>query len=169
MSRADDLDHMPSWPPDLSERLSDFVGAMRREADFSQREFGAAAGVPMQTIARLESGATRDPRLSTLTKLASAAGYRLLLWEDGRGPLSPLPIWRADCRDFAQRRFPAHLDLSVDSPDWRPWWIRRRTNFTFARDRRFRDEARLRALGDLVRDYAEKRGWLTDPPLGSDG
>ena len=123
----------------------------------------------MQTIARLESGATKDPRLSTLTKLATAAGYRLLIWEDGRGPLRPLPAWRADCRDYALRRFPAHLDLCVESPFLRPWWIRRRTNFTFARNRRYRDEVRIRRLGELVRDYAEKRGWMSDSGIELDG
>ena len=71
-----------AWPPELAERLADYVTALRRRADLSQRELAALAGVPASTVARLESGATTDPRLSTMAKLAAAAGHRLVIADD---------------------------------------------------------------------------------------
>jgi transcriptional regulator with XRE-family HTH domain len=86
---------------------------IRRRADLSQRELAARSGVPLATLARIESGETRDPRLSTLSKLVEAAGGRLAILH-GRaeiGPLLDLP----ELRDRLGRRFPAHLD---------PWYVR---------------------------------------------
>ena len=44
---------------------------LRKAAELSQEKLGAAAGLHMTEVSRLERG-TRDPRLETLVKLARA-------------------------------------------------------------------------------------------------
>jgi transcriptional regulator with XRE-family HTH domain len=104
-------------------RLTDAVGAhlrmMRRRADLSQRELAARSGVPLSTIARLEACGTTDPRLSTLTRLVEAAGFRLVIL-DGDAEIGPLPD-RRELRDKGGRRFPAHVDLERVR-DYLDWW-----------------------------------------------
>ncbi len=54
--------------------LVSFAGNLRRrrkELGLSQEELGARAGIQMADISRYESG-SRDPRLSTLARLAEA-------------------------------------------------------------------------------------------------
>ncbi len=54
--------------------LVSFAGNRRRrrkELGLSQEELGARAGIQMADISRYESG-SRDPRLSTLARLAEA-------------------------------------------------------------------------------------------------
>ena len=112
-----------AWPPELAERLADYVTALRRRADLSQRELPALAGVPASTVARLESGVTSDPRLSTMAKLAAVANYRLAMAADDGELLTPEPELRRRCRDRRGRRLPAHLDVAPAMEDWlRPWW-----------------------------------------------
>ncbi len=131
------------WPPELAERLADYVTALRRRADLSQRELATLAGVPASTVARLESGVTRDPRVSTMAKLAAAAGHRLVMAADDDELLTPEPELRRRCRDLRGRRLPAHLDVAPAMEDWlRPWWLPKRGEFTFIRNRRRRDEVR---------------------------
>jgi len=148
---------VPAWPPDLAGRLADYVTALRRRADLSQRDLAARAGVPASTIARLESGVTTDPRLSTVAKLAAAAGHRLVIADGDDELLTPEPELRGNCRDVRGRRLPAHLDVAPAMEDWlRPWWVPKRGEFTFIRNRRRRDEVRAEQR-DIVDRYLADR------------
>ncbi len=48
----------------------------RAQRDWSQRRLAEAAGVPVSTVARIESGA-RQPSLVTISRLLAAAGLEL--------------------------------------------------------------------------------------------
>ncbi len=48
----------------------------RRRAGLTQRGLSARAGIPQETIARIERGRT-DPRVGTLDRLLEACGYGL--------------------------------------------------------------------------------------------
>ena len=48
----------------------------RRHAALTQRELAAKAGIPQETIARIERGRA-DPRTGTLDRLLEACGYGL--------------------------------------------------------------------------------------------
>ncbi len=48
----------------------------RRRAGFSQRQLAARAGIPQETIARIERGRA-DPRLTTLDRLLGACEFGL--------------------------------------------------------------------------------------------
>jgi transcriptional regulator with XRE-family HTH domain len=48
----------------------------RSRANLTQRELSAKAGVPQETIARIERGRV-DPRIGTLDRLLEACGYGL--------------------------------------------------------------------------------------------
>jgi transcriptional regulator with XRE-family HTH domain len=140
-------------PPELAGRLADYVTALRRRADLSQRELAALAGVPYTTVARLESGSTTDPRLSTMAKLAAATGHRLVIADDHDELVPPEPELRGLCRDLRGRRIPAHLDVRPAIEDrWRPWWLPKRGDYTFIRNRRRRDEVRAEHR-DMVERY----------------
>lgn len=55
---------------------ADLVAVLRRASRLSQRALGERAGTSGATIAAYEAG-DKEPRLTTLTRLAEAAGYRL--------------------------------------------------------------------------------------------
>jgi predicted transcriptional regulator len=48
----------------------------RRRAGLTQRQLAAKAGIPQETIARIERGRV-DPRVSTLDRLLEACGFGL--------------------------------------------------------------------------------------------
>ena len=48
----------------------------RQRAKLTQRELSAKAGIPQETIARIERGRV-DPRVTTLDRLLEASGYGL--------------------------------------------------------------------------------------------
>lgn len=48
----------------------------RIRADLTQRQLAAKAGIPQETIARIERGRV-DPRVSTLDRLLEGCGYGL--------------------------------------------------------------------------------------------
>jgi transcriptional regulator with XRE-family HTH domain len=52
--------------------LSDTLRRYRRRAGFTQEELAQEAGVGIATIARIEIGEIKEPRVSTLRKLAKA-------------------------------------------------------------------------------------------------
>jgi len=146
-----------AWPPDLAERLADYVTALRRRADLSQRELAALAGIPATTVAGLESGSTTDPHLSTMAKLAAATGHRLVIANDHDELVPPEPELRGRCRDLRGRRIPAHLDVRPAIEDrWRPWWLPKRGDYTFIRNRHRRDEMRSEHR-DMVERYLTDR------------
>ena len=146
-----------TWPPELAERLADYVTAMRRRADLSQRELAALAGLPVTTVARIESAATVDPHVSTMAKLAAATGCRLVIADADDRLLPPEPELRGRCRDLRGRRIPAHLDVRPAIDDqWRPWWLPKRGDYTFVRNRSRRDQRRSEHR-DMVERYLAER------------
>jgi transcriptional regulator with XRE-family HTH domain len=146
-----------AWPPEVAGRLADYVTALRRRADLSQRELAALAGVPATTVARLESGSTTDPHLSTMAKLAAATGHRLVIANDQDELVPPEPELRGRCRDVRGRRLPAHLDVAPAVEDWlRPWWLPKRGDYTFIRNRRRRDEVRAEHREAVERYLTER-------------
>ena len=50
--------------------------AARQRASLTQRELAATAGIPQETIARIERGRV-DPRVGTLDRLLEGCGYGL--------------------------------------------------------------------------------------------
>ncbi len=133
------------WPPDVTKQLGDYLRALRRTADVSQRDLSARSGVAHSTIERLELDGDRagDPRLSTLSKLVQSAGCRLLICDDDNVPIVPMTELAGIFRDLGGRRLPAHLDpVKAIEERFRPWWEPRRGPYTFTRSRRWRDEAR---------------------------
>jgi len=52
------------------------VREARRRANLTQRQLSAKAGIPQETIARIERGRV-DPRIGTIDRLLEACGYGL--------------------------------------------------------------------------------------------
>lgn len=52
------------------------VREARKRANLTQRQLSAKAGIPQETIARIERGRA-DPRVTTLDRLLEACGYGL--------------------------------------------------------------------------------------------
>ena len=52
------------------------VREARRRANLTQRQLSAKAGIPQETIARIERGRV-DPRIGTVDRLLEACGYGL--------------------------------------------------------------------------------------------
>jgi transcriptional regulator with XRE-family HTH domain len=52
------------------------VKEARKRGGLTQRQLSAKAGIPQETIARIERGRT-DPRVTTLDRLLEACGYGL--------------------------------------------------------------------------------------------
>jgi transcriptional regulator with XRE-family HTH domain len=104
--------------------LGPILRALRNAAGLSQRELAAKARIPPATLARLESGATPDPRLRTVERLIAAAGGEFLVVHAANGDaVSERP--GDDLTDEGDRHYPAHLELRpVRSPkDWPgAWW-----------------------------------------------
>ncbi|WP_405114291.1 helix-turn-helix domain-containing protein [Micromonospora sp. NBC_01405] len=125
-------DCKPTEIDDQAVDVAAVLRALRRQADLSQRELSARAGVPKSTVARIESGDVADPRLRTVERLVRAAGGRLLVGRPGDGPGDRPPevlavpgVPHDGMRDEAGRRYPAHLDVwEVHDPkDWPgAWW-----------------------------------------------
>jgi transcriptional regulator with XRE-family HTH domain len=145
------------WPPDVSQRLPDYLRKLRRLADLSQRELSARSGVALATVVRIEAGSGADPRLSTVSRLAAAAGLRLLVCDAVNRPIAPQSDAFDICRDLGDRRLPAHLDVER-APDerYRLWWEPERGAFTFTRDRARRDDRRARNRVWYERYLAER-------------
>ncbi|GEM_PF-3272901 len=105
-------------------RLGNLLRSLRHGADLSQRELADLAAVPHATLARIESGATGDPRLRTVERLIDAAGGALLVVDAVAGVVVP-PYPDDDLRDEGDRHFPAHLDVRPvhEAKDWSgAWW-----------------------------------------------
>ena len=130
------------WTPEPDPgdiRAGSLLRRARRMARLSQRDLAERAGVPCTTLARIESGETKDPRVRTLAALLAAADCRLavIALEDDRELPADLP-WE-DESDHGGRHFPAHLDLWPvrrfhESRWWGDWWG------WHSKDRRARDD-----------------------------
>ena len=57
--------------------VAELLKEVRREADLSQQELARRAGVGRTTLARMETLANGDMRVSVLLRLLTAAGYDL--------------------------------------------------------------------------------------------
>jgi transcriptional regulator with XRE-family HTH domain len=134
--------------------LGHWLRRLRRRADLSQRELASKAGVPHQTVTRIESGATPDPRIRTVERLIAAAGGRLSI-VDINGT-EPPPVPYDHLIDAAERRYPPHLDVRpvLEAEDWwgswwqgwyrieRPFWPATAPDYSFDLNRRNRDRRR---------------------------
>jgi transcriptional regulator with XRE-family HTH domain len=58
-------------PADVLSSFAENLRRLRQDAGISQEELGARAGIQMADISRYE-GAHRDPRLTTVARLATA-------------------------------------------------------------------------------------------------
>lgn len=135
------------WPEGFP--VGDYVRQARRRAVKSQREFAEAVGVSRSTLAAVEAG-RQVPGVGLLERLLAAGGMTLVAVavedEGGTGErllfVSPLEEFDGDCRDGADRRYPAHLALVVD-PMPGEWWgdtyALARPPETFYRDRTLRE------------------------------
>jgi transcriptional regulator with XRE-family HTH domain len=88
--------------------------ALRRHGDLSQRQLAQRAGVPVSTVARIESGEIADPRIRTVERLARAAGGAVWMGVEPHRPVEPIPHERQI--DAADRHYPAHLDVRLTFP-----------------------------------------------------
>jgi glycine hydroxymethyltransferase len=160
----------------------DLLRLARRLADLSQRQLAEVAGTSPRVVSRIESGETSAPRLVTVQKLLSAAGFELVLKPRAASGHEDVGVEDdgvrdvpedgfAEVTDRAGRRFPAHLDVRpVD--EFGSWWgdwgmlstrfpviwhlaPRQRPEHTFDRLRWRRDqrrEAQREALRDTSRE-----------------
>jgi transcriptional regulator with XRE-family HTH domain len=72
--RTDSTKERPQMTPTVD--VVDLLRRVRRESGLSQRAFAEIAGTSGPTVAAYESGA-KEPRLSTLHRLAASADYRV--------------------------------------------------------------------------------------------
>ena len=57
--------------------LADNLKRLRKEKGWSQQKLAEKAGISYVVITKVEQGQTKDPTLSSLTKLADALGVSL--------------------------------------------------------------------------------------------
>lgn len=57
--------------------LSENIKKYRNKKKISQDKLSKLAGIAFHTIAKIESGATPDPRLDTMKKIANALGVKI--------------------------------------------------------------------------------------------
>lgn len=103
--------------------------AARRTRRVSQRELAQHAGVPRQTLERIEAGHT-DPRLGTLEKLLAPIGFQLTVCNT-HGRVLKIDAEREQLVDWSGRHFPPHWEVSPagEYPSGSWWgWARRSPN-----------------------------------------
>lgn len=60
----------------MSKTISKNIKKYRKKLDISQDRLSKLADIPLHTIAKIESGATSDPRIDTVKKIADALGVK---------------------------------------------------------------------------------------------
>ena len=80
----------------------------RRRAGLTQRQLATRAGIPQETIARIESGAT-DPRVSTLDRLLEACAMGLEVM-----PRLGIGVDRTQIRALLELSVEERLRLAID-------------------------------------------------------
>jgi transcriptional regulator with XRE-family HTH domain len=106
-------------------QVADLMRAARWWAKLSQRDVALRAGLPRVTVARIESGETADPAISTVQRIFAAAGFYLIVTNDELGELTPYHPDSAKY-DRGGRYLPAHLKVhDVGEPygtETERWW-----------------------------------------------
>lgn len=87
--------------------------SLRHVARLTQRELAQRAGLPDATVASIESGATKDPRFSTVERLVRAAGGQVVVLTGDGVAVVPLPP-----DPSSAHRPPSHLDLKPLLDRW---------------------------------------------------
>ena len=80
----------------------------RRRAGLTQRELSAKAGIPQETIARIEAGRV-DPRVGTLDRLLEASGMGLEVM-----PRLGIGVDRTQIRQLLKLTPTQRLELAID-------------------------------------------------------
>jgi transcriptional regulator with XRE-family HTH domain len=88
---------------------------IRRNADLSQRELAAAAGLSASAVAHAEAG-SRDLPVGGLVRAAALAGLRLVLLDETGHEVAGMAAGAV--RDRGRRRYPAHLDVRYSDQGW---------------------------------------------------
>lgn len=88
------------------------VREARRRADLTQRQLAAKAGIPQETIARIERGRV-DPRVATVDRLLEACGYGLESM-----PRLGIGVDRTQIRDFLEMTPEARLRWAIDADQY---------------------------------------------------
>jgi HTH-type transcriptional regulator/antitoxin HipB len=91
---------------------------IRRILDVSQRGLAALIDVSQSVVARWETGRT-SPRVSVVLQLLGLAGLRAAVHDVESGEVVE-PMRDDGARDRADRRYPAHVDLTVTG-----WYVPR--------------------------------------------
>jgi transcriptional regulator with XRE-family HTH domain len=98
--------------------------AARRARRVSQRQLAEYAGVPRQTVERIEAGRA-DPRVSTLETVLQAIGLQLAVC-NAQGRVIKIDPEREQLVDWSGRHFPAHCEVAPAGTypfgDWWGWW-----------------------------------------------
>lgn len=146
------------WPDGFP--VADYVRRVRRQLDVSQRGLAEREGIGRATVSRLESGAAQ-PTVAVMERLLGSAGLLLLVVDGELRFVPPLSEYENDCRDGAERRYPAHLDVVIE-PREGEWWGDiyglARPPETFRRDREWRDRARAESRWQ-VRHQGPRPRW----------
>ena len=75
---------------------------MRRASGMSLDELSRASGVPKGTLAKITSGATRDPKLETVLQLVTSMGYSLGDLEDAPAAKKKTPPYSDEAAALAK-------------------------------------------------------------------
>ncbi|CAN5550898.1 hypothetical protein BH24ACT13_BH24ACT13_07920 [soil metagenome] len=105
--------------------------AVRRRSGLNQRELAASAGLPQQTLAKIESAAVPNPSVRTVQRLVQAGDCELAVIAADGTVVVPLPR-DEEAVDRAGRHMPAHLRVRPVLRQWH-WWAYAHQYSTWAR------------------------------------
>jgi transcriptional regulator with XRE-family HTH domain len=126
-----------------------YLRAARHQADLSQRELAAKAGLPQSTVARIERTPSQA-KVDDVAILLGAMGLRVVVVDHDGVEFTPEAEADAGLTDRAGRRFPAHLDVRPGTEGWWgsgwPMFEGKTPAYTFDRARHSRDWRRTWSL-----------------------